>query len=162
MQTPSAPSAMAPQMPRPPFQIFSGVDRVAALAPVRAGRGDDVVEPAADDAEEHPHAATSRAWPGSPPRATSRRPVSHTATTMPTRMHRAYIRIGQRSEVEDPDGGAREVRGHLVAFWMAWVSSSGVAMVESSTSSPLIITVGVPWKLGILKAASFTELTYLV
>ena len=53
IHAPSAPSEMAPQMPRPPSQIFSGVDRVAALAPVGAGRGDDVVEPAADDAEQH-------------------------------------------------------------------------------------------------------------
>ena len=73
----------------------------------------------------------------------------------------AYIRIGSGPRCEDPDGGAREVRGHLVAFWMAWVSSSGVVMVEVDVLA-VDLTVGVPWKLGILKAASFTELTYLV
>ncbi len=41
---------------------------------------------------------------------------------------------------------------------MALVKASGVEIVPMSVIWPLIITVGVPWNFGILKAASLTEL----
>ena len=121
-----------------------------------------MVEPATDDAEQHA--------PGRDVEGLARFSAAgnEPATGQPHRQDDAEQDAQgvhpdrQRSEVEDPDGGAREVRGHLVAFSMTWVSSSGVLIVFRSTVSPLIRTVGVPWNLGILKAASFTEVTYAV
>ena len=111
-----------------------GVERVAARAPVRAGRGDDVVQPTADDAEQHrPGSDVERLTGLSPARhqpAAGQPHGDHDADEDAQGVHPHR----QRSEVEDPDGGARDVRGHLVAFWMAWVRSSGDAMVDSSTS----------------------------
>ena len=51
IQAPSVPSAIAPQMPRPPSQILSASIGCLPAVEVQLGVGDHVVEPAADDAE---------------------------------------------------------------------------------------------------------------
>ena len=87
---PSEPIATAPQMPSPPFQILKASTQVAARAEVGAGRGDDVINPAADDPEGIAQTAISSIASTSPPRATQRRRVIHTAKKMPMRIMIAY------------------------------------------------------------------------
>ena len=90
------------------------VERVAALAQVGLGRGDDVVDPAADDAERHGPGRDVEDLTRLVPRAaTSRRPVSQTATTMPSEDAQGVHPDRQRAEVEDPDGGAGDVTRSL-------------------------------------------------
>ncbi len=89
MYAPSAPSATAPQMPRPPSQMRSA----CAGLPFSPKYGPGVVTTWYSRPPTMPkgmaHMATSPTSSRSPPRATQRRVVSQMATKMPARMHSA-------------------------------------------------------------------------
>ena len=118
-------------------------DGAAAAAEVGLGRGDDVVDPAAEDAERHrPRrdvdgllagvAAVGEAPAGDPDGHDDAREDAHGVRPQ-----------GQRPEVPHPGGGAGDGGDHWLAACTAAFSDSGVR-VPRSRSLPSRRTVGVP------------------
>src|SRR5579875_1589265 len=102
IQAPTPPSATAPQMPRPPSQILKAFHGSRPGTKYNSG---SVIRwysrpPRIPNGIAH-QAIVSMAV-GSPPPATQRLRVSHKATPMPARMHRAYPRIGKGPRCQTP------------------------------------------------------------
>ncbi len=104
-QPPRTPSATAPQMPRPPCQIFSASTRVAAGPEVELVVGDHVVQPGTDDAErDADHENGFQAVGGTAPRTPA--PVGDHHRREDARDDAERVRA-QRKRADVPDAGVR-------------------------------------------------------
>ena len=135
IQAPTAPPATAPQMPRPPSQMSNAFERVAAGAEVFLGRGDDVVDPGADDAErDRPHRDVEHRAGGD---AALAQPCSVTrqATTMPS--DDAERVRPERDRPELPDGGASGWAAPPRASSRRWVTGAQATAVGPRRGTPV-------------------------
>ena len=107
------------------------------LAPVQLGRGDDVVEPAADDAGDHGiHGDVEDGTGRTAARAETTIGQPDMATAMPAKMHRAYARrypktcqtptvgLGMLASSASPIAVSSDMR-HFVAAATATLTWSG-------------------------------------